>query len=213
MKKLFFFVLIFLLISGNVMFAQPSQSIENTMARLQSKLELTPEQTQQIRTILVNAEQEAQQLQEMNRGNREAILAAWQDQEERVHQQIRNILNPDQQKKFEEIKSSLVWRRMNFDKEVQRLKDRLHLNEEQALQVQKIIEKTRTEMQNVRARYSGDRYQMRNEMMKIIQERDKEIEALLTPEQRKEYEKYKSERQQMMPGRGGRRGGGMMRNW
>ncbi len=212
MRKLGFVILI-LMVGFNPIFARQSESSEKTVAKLRDALNLTPEQVEQIRTILQNAEQEAQQLQEMNRGNREAILAAWQDQDARVKQQIRNVLNPEQQQAFEDIQSTIQWRRLNLDKEVQRLKERLHLTDEQAVQVQKIIEKTRLEMQDVRARYAGDRYQMRNEMVKILNERDREIEALLTPEQKKEYQRYKSERQQMMPGRSGRRGGGTMRHW
>lgn len=83
---------------------------------------------------------------------------------------------------------------MNID----HLKTQLSLSDEQTAKLQGILESFRKQTQTDREKYQGDR----PAMMKAAQERilklDKEMEALLTPEQLKKYEQMKQERRERM---------------
>lgn len=83
---------------------------------------------------------------------------------------------------------------MNID----HLKKQLSLSDEQTAKLQGILETFRKQAWEDREKYQGDR----PAMMKAAQERilklDKDMEALLTPEQLKRYEQMKQERRERM---------------
>lgn len=83
---------------------------------------------------------------------------------------------------------------MNID----HLRTRLSLSDEQTAKLQGILDSFRKQTQTDREKYQSDR----PVMMKAAQERilklDKEMEALLTPEQLKKYEQMKQEQRERM---------------
>ena len=85
------------------------------------------------------------------------------------------------------------------------LKERLSLDEQQTAKVTEIFAASQKEWEKLREKSQGDRAAMRGGMLDIARKTDEGIEALLTDAQKKEYEKVKEERRQMMQRRPPRR--------
>lgn len=86
------------------------------------------------------------------------------------------------------ILSPLVWRRgqpaaPNFQGMVDELSGELHLNPDQRQQVEKILADTRQQFQDLRRQYNPQMVQIRN----ASRER---ISALLTPQQKTEFDQW-----------------------
>ncbi|MEJ2637231.1 MAG: hypothetical protein P8184_18340 [Calditrichia bacterium] len=190
-------------------FAQTESPIDRRVERLKTSLNLSEEQTGQVRLILTNAANETKQIRQLNQGDQEAIAAAMKDLRDRTSQQIENILTPDQQKKYQTIKDQFRAPGGNSGQELETLTERLNLTDEQAAKIEPILASAREQMQELRQNRSGDRQEMRSKMQSIFQERDKKIEEVLSDSQKKEYEKYQQERREQMMNRRGQRGGRM----
>lgn len=80
----------------------------------------------------------------------------------------------------------------------ERLKQELNLTPEQATKIQKILDSAQKQAEIDREKYQGNR----EAMMRVTRERwekiDREIESVLTKEQKKKYEQIKRERQERM---------------
>jgi hypothetical protein len=79
-----------------------------------------------------------------------------------------------------------------------RLKDSLQLSTEQAKKVRMIYDSMQVRMASDREAHGGDRDAMMQAMRTRMEKADKEIEALLTPDQNKKFEVFKKEREQRM---------------
>lgn len=81
---------------------------------------------------------------------------------------------------------------------LERLKQELNLSPEQIAKIQKILDAAQKQAEADREKYQGNR----DAMMKAMRERwekiDKEIESVLTKDQKKKYEQIKKERQERM---------------
>ncbi|MBS3944983.1 MAG: hypothetical protein KGZ42_05750 [Melioribacter sp.] len=103
------------------------------------------------------------------------------------------------------VSLSVVIAQPRFDpkERAKELKERLKLDDKQTKQVEDIYAKQSEQMQGM-FNSSGDREQMRDQMMKLREETNKKIEKILTGKQKAEYKKYQEEmqarRQQMRPG-------------
>lgn len=94
---------------------------------------------------------------------------------------------------------------MNIEDRVENLKKQLSLTDEQTAKVKEIMESVVKKMREAREENQGDRQAMREAMRKIMSETDDKIMEVLTPEQKKEYEKIIKERNERRRGRGNRR--------
>jgi Spy/CpxP family protein refolding chaperone len=83
---------------------------------------------------------------------------------------------------------------------------RLNLTDDQAKQVKVIMLSQATSMDSLRSSGGGDPSSMRPGMMAIMKNTDTKLNAILTDDQKKEYEAMKAERRQRQMGGGG--GGG-----
>lgn len=84
----------------------------------------------------------------------------------------------------------------------ERLKERLALSDEQAKKAEAIFQKSQERTREGMMKRMGDREAMREFMQKQMEATDKEIERILTAEQKKKYEELKKERRQGRRGRG-----------
>ncbi len=173
--------------------AQEKNWLEQRVQKLQKELNLTAEQTGQVRQILEYNQQQAQKEREENQGNPEALLNVAKARREVVDQQIKNLLSAEQYAKYQEISKNAPGEEM-----VLRLSERLNLTEEQTVQVEKILLSAREEMQKLRENASGDRSRNRDQLRSLMEKQDKQIEALLTDEQKKIYGEIKKERREEM---------------
>lgn len=89
-------------------------------------------------------------------------------------------------------------RRRGFEGYLERLKKELNLTPEQTEKIQKILESAQKQAELDRQKYQGDREAMLKAMRERWEKTDKEIEAVLTKEQKAKYEKIKKERQERM---------------
>ena len=89
------------------------------------------------------------------------------------------------------------------EERAKRLTERLSLTEDQTKKVQEIFKNADKERSEKMESVRGDRDAMREQMTAIMANTDKQIEKILTDEQKKKYEELKKERRQM---RGGQRG-------
>jgi Spy/CpxP family protein refolding chaperone len=74
----------------------------------------------------------------------------------------------------------------------------LKLTPEQTAKIQKILDDAQKQAEIDRQKYQGDREAMMKAMRERWEKIDKEIEAVLTKEQKKKYEQIKKERQERM---------------
>ncbi len=89
-------------------------------------------------------------------------------------------------------------RRRGFEGYLERLKTELNLTPEQTAKIQKILESAQKQAEIDRQKYQGDREAMFKAMRERWEKIDKEIETVLTKEQKVKYEKIKKERRERM---------------
>ena len=82
------------------------------------------------------------------------------------------------------------------------LKTRLTLTDAQFAKADTIMQAQTAEMMKIRESSGGDREAMRSAIMDLRVKTDKQIEAILTDEQKVEYKKLQEERAQRMQGMG-----------
>ncbi len=95
------------------------------------------------------------------------------------------------------------------EKNTQRLKEELQLSEDQVSKVQVANQKRMEQMQNIRAEGKGERKEKMSKIKAIMDEYDKEMKAILTPDQYTKFEQIKDEqRDKLMDRRKGKRNKG-----
>ncbi len=87
-------------------------------------------------------------------------------------------------------------------KTLEELKTRLTLTDAQFAKADTILQAQTAEMTKIRENSGGDREAMRSAIMDLRAKTDKQIEAILTDEQKVEYKKLQEERAQRMQGMG-----------
>ncbi|KAF0141942.1 MAG: hypothetical protein FD122_1029 [Stygiobacter sp.] len=85
---------------------------------------------------------------------------------------------------------------------LEELKTRLTLTDAQFAKADTILQAQTAEMMKIRESSGGDREAMRSAIMDLRAKTDKQIEAILTDEQKVEYKKLQEERAQRMQGMG-----------
>jgi Spy/CpxP family protein refolding chaperone len=78
------------------------------------------------------------------------------------------------------------------------LKDSLGLNDEQTAKIETIFLQSQKQMSKERDVHQGDREAMMKAMREHMQEMDKQINAVLKPDQQKKYEALMKERRERM---------------
>lgn len=90
--------------------------------------------------------------------------------------------------------TSLAQDQSRIEHRIQRLRELLSLTDAQAAQVKAIMEKIEQQASQDMAKVKGDKRRLMKTTRKNLAAVDKEIEAILTPEQLKKYETYKKAR-------------------
>lgn len=181
--------------------AQETNLLEKQVQKLKKELQLTDEQTGQIKEILETERTEMQQEREESPGQKPVRREDIEASKTFVDAQISNILTDEQFEKYQEMKKDMV-----TDVQTLRLAKQLNLSETQARQMQKVLVARREKMNKLRNENTGDRRKMREQGMKLMQQSNKAVEKILTPEQLKKYrELQKERRQKMMENRPGMR--------
>jgi len=94
---------------------------------------------------------------------------------------------------------------MSPDDELKRMTKEFNLTTDQQAKIKPILVDADKKMEDVRNDSSGDRQTMRGKMMKIRQDTNDQVRALLDDKQKEKFDKQEQERQERMQNR---RGGG-----
>jgi protein CpxP len=94
---------------------------------------------------------------------------------------------------------------MSPDDELKRMTKEFNLTADQQAKIKPILVDADKKMEDVRNDSSGDRQTMRGKMMKIRQDSNDQVRALLDDKQKEKFDKQEQERQERMQNR---RGGG-----
>jgi Spy/CpxP family protein refolding chaperone len=89
------------------------------------------------------------------------------------------------------------------DDVVQRLGQKLNLSDDQKAQIKPIIADRQQKMQAIRSDTSMRRDQKRPQMKSIMEDSDKKINAILTPDQQKQYAELEQQMRERRQNRGG----------
>jgi len=204
MKKrwMILFLLCALLVNG---YAQNRPAVDERIEELKTKLNLSNEQAKDIILILNNDREQEKEQWTLNKGDQRAIRAAGKERKELTDRQIENILTPEQKTMYKAMRAT---ESKYDDPQVMELVNRLNLSDEQAGKIENILLSARTEKQNTRSSTTNRRGRF-EEIKKIQDNANKEIEEILTTEQKEAFKKYQAERDEEMrktrgqrPGRG-----------
>ncbi|MEE9441360.1 MAG: hypothetical protein V3V99_01680 [candidate division Zixibacteria bacterium] len=209
MKFTFGFVIIIVFLMAGLVFADAAEEwADRHIEILDKELRLSSSQKDQIHPILIeefNKRQEARaERSEHRRGDRDS-RQEWYD---KVHKRIGFILDDRQKKKLKKMEFVRDW---SSDDQLKTLIERLKLTEDQQEKIAKILETANNDRQILMDEMrSGnrDRREMLQAMQGISEDTDKNVEAVLSSEQIKEYQKIKDERRQRMEQQRDRMGDG-----
>ncbi|MCP4703972.1 MAG: hypothetical protein GY865_05125 [candidate division Zixibacteria bacterium] len=212
--------------------AQDKADVANLAGKLQHELNLTPDQTNEVREIISNcisnpeAGKRDGEMRKMGDrpqggppggdrergkrggGDRPNNMRPRLDRGMLVDSQIDAILIDEQKPKYNAL-------RMDVHQEIRvlRLKDQLSLSDAQTGKIRGILADLDDRAENYRNSESGDPRQAMTQLKELRDKTDKEIMKVLNEDQRKAYDKIRKERreggQERRPqGREGRKGGG-----
>ena len=208
------------------------------VARLADRLSLTPDQTARARTLFERQRTEAEALRSRNATDRAGALRTLR---ERTDRDFQALLTPEQRTRYAALRTEgraqMAQRNRPADRaegrvgdqsargargarpdpaaHLARLTETLSLTERQQTQVRALFDRQRTEAQTLRERNATP--EARRDAMRALATRTQaDLRALLTPEQRTEYDALRTRREGRMerrpnhqPGRGpGREGAG-----
>lgn len=181
----------------------PEQMIQRRVEMLDRQLNLTPAQEKKITEILKKESKSAPAAKTTASASRRDRLNKAKSTEngrEKVDAEIKKVLTPAQAKKYGEM-SSRNRGQFSADNQIQRLDARLKLTAQQKQKLRVILENQSKEMQKMTPQQNGqevDREKMRANFEKMREKTNKQIEAILTPQQKKEYAAMQKERQERM---------------
>lgn len=215
-----------------ISFAQPPQgggprfqpNADRMVERLNRELSLNADQQKKIKAIYEKAFKSAAQS-----GDSVATGAAARRQRiaqqnnaqddfrkrmEKINADIKKVLTPEQQKKFDAMPRFGGGRGMSVEDRIARLDERLKLSADQKTKLKVIFEKQNQAMQKrfEEMRQNTDNSQTARDSMRKTMEADrakneKEIESILTADQKKTYQAMQAEMEKQMKERAQQRGG------
>lgn len=192
MKAKTIYLLVAFLMCSSILYSQTDNQVEVRIANYKTKLNLTENQCEQLRVILLNDGKEAQNERELNKDNPDALIASAKARKERTDTQIKNILTNEQWEKYTNIEKQDL-----SDRQLLELKERLLLTDEQVEKIQPVMANTREKISELNQKNYHPRKQMQ-EMKKIMDGQAKEIEKYLTKEQEKKFKNLRKEHQEKM---------------
>jgi Spy/CpxP family protein refolding chaperone len=206
----------------------PEQMIDRRIESLDRELNLTPDQEKKIRAIMEKAfktppprngapaQGGASSRRDRLNQDRNTSNPASQ-----VNAEIKKVLTPEQAKKYDALPQpgrggfGQGARGFSVDDRVKQISERLKLTSDQQKKIRAIYEKQGEEMRKMfeQMGQGGDREAMRETMQKQREKNEKEVEALLTADQKKAYAAWRQEMSQQFQrgGNGGQQSGGNRR--
>jgi len=174
---------------------------DNRLRLMKQNLDINDEQAAKIRPIIVAEQGEIEKLRGNSTLNRDQRRAKLEELNKNSAAQIRDILSPEQQKKYDAIKTKITENRskergnrpgtppVEFtpEKRIARLTEHLTLTKEQQEQIMPILEAEYLQLKELPANDTLNRDQRRARLQQITGETSAKIMPILTPAQQKHY--------------------------
>lgn len=148
-------------------------------ARMASELGLTPAQETQIRTIMQQARAEGRALREQTPAGQRG--QAMRQLHERVRNQIRGVLTPEQQARAVALRQQHAAER--GERRIERMRERLSLTPSQEAQIRGIFENARAQRAAIAQQGQPGSEAQRNAMRSLRQRTHEAVRDVLTPDQ------------------------------
>lgn len=178
----------------------PEKMIDARIAYLKKELTLTAEQEKQVREILEKSVQDAKEKADTPKARRERLKREkeMQKQREIVDAKIKKVLSEEQIRKFDAMPEMERRARgvMDIDARLDQMEKRLNLTAEQKQKLRPVLERQDDHMRKLFEKTREEnavRDSMRVVMKNEREKSSKEIEAVLTPGQIKEYRAWQEE--------------------
>jgi Spy/CpxP family protein refolding chaperone len=183
---------------------------QDRLAELESRLQLTPEQTAKLRPIIDQETEELRAVRDKYASDssptaKQTMRGEMKTIHEKYEGQITAVLTPEQQTEWskikEEHKSGAEDRASQAQERLAELQTRLKLTPDQTEKLRPVIQQEMAELKAVKDKYAMDtshngRKNMFRDMKKVQEKYSGQIAAVLTPEQQSEWKKIKEERKQ-----------------
>jgi hypothetical protein len=198
------FVVLLLPLSLIAQTADTTDRLDQRVAELKKELNLSDKQADDLHKIFEESRPPRQgehgAPQAVNEADRGDRRARWNE----ITEKIQSVLTAEQWQKYQDYEQK---RRMKM--QLDALKGALNLTEKQVIQVETILEYYQGRMEEIfGGEGGGDMRKMREVMQKLRDAQDKEINDVLTDDQKDLYEKYKEDRREQTRNRRPQ-GGGM----
>ena len=175
--------------------------LDRRMSRLVKELNLSDEQSAQVREILDGSMKIAEATRQELGDNPDALREVLRENRDQTNLEIEAILSEEQRELFEALKKT-----GRADAQAERLGELLGLSADQYEAVHAILVESQEELSAMRDQSGGGRG-ARGQLRGIMEDADKSIMAVLTEDQQEIYEEYRDERREEMRNRMGSRGG------
>lgn len=178
---------------------------DNRLNLLTRSLQLTKEQQEKIKPILVEEYAQLEALRGNDKYNRDERRARLRELNESTYEKIKPILTPEQQLKHEQNKKIVMETRAKKrstrpgtspeentpDKRLSRLTLYLNLTAEQQAKIKPILVEEYGQLETLRGNDAYNREQRRAKLQSLHEATYGKINAVLTPEQQKKHEEIK----------------------
>jgi len=161
--------------------------------RLKEDLDLTDEQAEKVKAAAKAHRQKMKAAREVNAGNHKAMREARKAAHEAFEAELKTILSEEQFAKFQAHKEEMQSPESRAERRADRMAEELKLSDAQAEKVEALIKSKIEARQADREKHKAEREAF-----------EKEMKAILTPEQYEAFLKMKEEKREK---RKGRRGG------
>jgi Spy/CpxP family protein refolding chaperone len=172
--------------------AAPADDTEHRIQMMADGLSLTPEQVTKLRTILGDVDKQAPGIDPRNAQYRHDAMRMEKKKHESTSTKILAILTPEQRLKFQEMRNAQP------NRQLLELKHKLSLTDEQMRKVQAITQTSRGQMEALRQTGDRDPKKHHKAMKNIMETQAKEIEKILSPEQKKAFAALRREKEKQM---------------
>lgn len=179
----------------NVASCNEMNSTNDIEARIQTiteELSLTPDQVVGVRDILVKSKNDMGNDAKVNARYRQASMLAQKQIRSGANAQILNLLSTEQKKKFQQIVSGDV-----NDNQLILLKETLSLTGEQMQEFENIITVNRPKIAKIRNEATTPK-QYHRAMGKFMRRQAKEMEKILTKEQKIAFRAFRKKKEVQM---------------
>lgn len=185
------------------------QFVSKRMAKMNEKLQLTQDQQAKVKDILSDQWTKQQAIRSNTSLSQQDARTQMRELRKSEHEQIMNVLTPEQQQKAKEMHKGEKGARGMAGKRMGYMARELNLTDAQKAQLKPIFEQQRAQMKALKADTSLTQEQKHEKFQQLRADGRKQFLAVLTPEQqqklrdlRAQHEQRKSSETPSQPGPG-----------